>query len=73
MEPPAAQTGAGIPDGLQLGMGGGIAVFLPAVAPLPHDFSVLDDDASHRHVPVLCCLSGQLQGAGHIVLVVHGI
>ena len=72
VEPPAAQAAAGVPDGLQLRVGGGVAVLLPAVAPLPHDRPVPDDDAAHGHVALLPGLGSQLQRPPHIVLMIHG-
>ena len=70
-QPPAAQGGAGLVDGLQLRMAQGILPLFPAVAASAHDFPVAGDHAAHRYLALSSGLSGQFQRLQHIVSVFH--
>ena len=71
VQPPGAKDLVGLPDGIHLGVRGGVLLLLPAVAAPAHDPALPDDDTAHRHLAVGGGLLGQCQRLTHIFLV-HG-
>ena len=59
MKPPAPCALTGIPDGLQLRVGSGVSVHLPAVTAPADDLPVPHDHTPYRHIPVTGRLFGQ--------------
>ena len=73
LQTPVAQSGTGLADGLDLGVGGGVAVLLATVAaPSDHGAVRPRDDAADLHLALFGGLTGQLQGEGHGFFSCHG-
>jgi len=67
-----SQLAAGLPDGIHLGMGGGVVVDGDAVGAASNDFAIFDDDGTERSSAIPDALIGQANGLTHKKLVVFG-
>ena len=72
LQTPVPQGPAGLADGLDLGVGGGVGILLTAV-PAPADDPALPvhNDAAHRHFSGLGGLLCQGEGLQHVGFLIH--